>query len=160
MTIDRSISLAIARKELSDCIPYAGRYNWEISPINEKEMSFNVRMRSPLDNELYIVKIAFDDYRQKPLLIEFLDPDTGKIGSPRSYPRSTRDSFFHSMPCIFHPCSRKAYYVFSGINRYLTPHYWEKDPEIGPLKTIKGVLLAISSRISDAEHYGGRMSDP
>ncbi len=160
MTVDRTVSLSIARKELSDCIPYSYRYNWEISPIDEREMSFNVRMRSPVDNELYIVKIGFDDYRQKPLLIEFIDPDSGSVGSARSYPLSSKDDFFHTMPCVFHPCSRKAYYTFSGLNRYLTPHDWEKYPEVGPLRTIKGVLMAISSRISDPEHYRGRMSGP
>lgn len=160
MTVDKALSLSIASKELEDCIPYACRYNWEISIIDRKNMTFDVRMTSPLDDEIYIIRMAFDDYRQKPLLIDFIDPNDGSVGSVRSYPYCTNDFFFHSTPCIFHPCSRKAYYTYSGLKRYLTPHDWEKNPEAGKLTNIGGILMEINSRISDSKHYRGRMSGP
>jgi len=160
MTVDRSISIDIVNRELAECILDAARYNWDISPIDDDQMSFQVRMVSPIDKEPYVIQFEFRDYREKPLLIEFIDPKTNLPGTKQAYPRSRSNGFFHSMPCICHPCSRKAYAQFSGPHQDWTLTGWETNPKVGTLTTIRAILRAINARITDPELYGGRMLGP
>jgi hypothetical protein len=157
LAVDPQTSLNIVRKELEDCSKDAVRNRWEISPINEQSQVFTVKMRSPVDSEEYIVEIKFDNYKALPLRIEFIDPHTGEKGTRNAYPSSKgkSGSFFHTLPMICHPCSRKAYAPGPHAEWVLTG--WQKNPQVGSLTNIRAILLAIYSRISNVDEYGGRM---
>lgn len=158
MSVDRRISIATVKSELDKCQEYCKRYSWDISEINETDLKFTVLMVSPIDEELFIIEILFDNYPQMPPLIEFLDPQTGARGVKNAYPKN-RDSFFHSMPCICNPCSRKSYKAFS----HSAPHGdwqfngWKTNPKVGNLKSLNWILATIYTRISNKQHYEGRM---
>ena len=120
-------------------------------------MTFAVKMISSVDGEIFIIDAKFDDYVEMPLLIEFVDPLNGQLGTKNAYPLGN-DSFFNTAALICNPCSRKAYKQFNG------PHGdwgeligWQKNPQTGALKNIRGILQAISDRINDETQYKGRM---
>jgi hypothetical protein len=157
MVVDSRISLNIVRKELEDCQEDAIRNHWEISPIDEPNQLFKVKMISPIDKQEYIIEVKFDNYKEWPLHIEFIDPITGERGTKNAYPsgKGKTGMFFHSFPCICHPCSRKAY--TPGPHTNWTLIGWQQNPQVGSLTNIKSILLAIYSRISNEEEYNGRM---
>lgn len=161
MTVDPSISLAIVKKELEDCREDSSVYGWEISEPDESTQTFTVKMRSPLDKEEYLIEIKFDNYKEYPLLIEFINPKTGERGVKSAYP-ANNDSFFHTFPCICHPCSRKAYQQFVAGAPHPIGDWqfagWQSNPQTGSLKNIRAILRAINSRISNPELYKGRQS--
>jgi hypothetical protein len=159
LTVEPAISLTVVKKELEDCRQDASIYGWEISEINESTQTFSVKMRSPLDKEEYLIELKFDNYKEYPLLIEFINTKTGERGVRSAYPANT-DSFFHTFPCICHPCSRKAYQQFVAG----APHSdwqlagWQSNPQTLTLKSIRAILRAMNSRISNPEYYKGRQS--
>lgn len=153
MAVDRAISLANVKRELADCESDAKRFGWEISPVNEENQTFQVKMVSSVDRETYLFECRFDNYREYPLHIEFLDPLNNQPGTKNAYP-ACKDSFFHGKPAICNPCSRKAY---GNIHGEWTMSNWEKEPKIGALKNIWAILRAISDRINDPTLYKGRM---
>lgn len=158
MSVDRRISIATIKSELEKCHEYSEKYDWVISEINEGTLSFTVLMVSPIDKERYTLEIQFDNYPQTPPLIEFINTE-GVRGAKNAYPKSD-DSFFHSMPCICNPCSRKSYKEYSQN----APHGewqldgWRSNPKAGNLTTINRILATISHRINAKKHYKGRMS--
>lgn len=167
MSVARSISLARVKSELENCAVYAANCGWLISEIDEPNQLFTVSMSSPLtlrkENdqpvyETFILEIRFDDFPELPLLMEFIDPKTNERGTKNAYPKSN-NSFFHPMPCICNPCSRKSYKSFTSN----APHGdwklsgWQTNEKVGTLKTVDAILKAIYSRISDPETYAGRM---
>jgi hypothetical protein len=158
LTVDPAVSLAVVKKELEECREDSSAYGWEIAEPKEAEQIVIVRMQSPLDKEQYVIELKFDNYKEYPLLIEFLEPRTGERGVKKAYPSNT-DGFFHAFPCICHPCSRKAYsqYVAGAPHPDWTLAGWQANPGLGSLKNIRAILRAISSRISNPEFYRGRM---
>lgn len=156
--MDPAISLSIIKTELKNCQDDASKYGWLITEVDELRQSFTVSMKSPVDNEQYIVRFQFDNYREYPLFIEFIDPGSNSFGVKHAYPQNT-DSFFHALPCICHPCSRKAYKQYSNV----APHNdwtlvgWQSNPQTGSLQNVQSILRAIYHRISDPELYKGRM---
>lgn len=164
MSVDPQISLAIIKQEIEACQEDAIRYGWEFSPIAEKMQYFTVKIKSPVDNEIYILEVKFDDYRQIPLYLEFIDPNTGEKGVKKAYPASSKihGAFFvcsSNKPCICTPASRKAYKDYLGPHQDWTNIYgWEKHPDLGNLINLHAILLAIYSRISNVEVYSGRMA--
>ncbi|OMP31905.1 hypothetical protein [Mangrovimonas sp. DI 80] len=162
MSVAKSISLRKVNRELDACRDYAKKCGWLISDIDEPNQSFTVKMKSPIDNELFILKVVFEDYPEYPLILEFLDPDTGEEGTRKAYPNG-RDSFFHKRnpPFICNPCSRKAYRTYSpkqGPHGDWSMTNWRDNPKTGSLTTICEILKVIYSRISNERYYnGGRM---
>ncbi|MBI4744221.1 MAG: hypothetical protein HY776_05325 [Actinobacteria bacterium] len=159
MSVDPGISLTIIKSEIKDCEKDCIRYGWTISEIDDENQSFSVRMRSPIDKQEFIIEINFKNYREEPLLIEFIDLVTGERGTKKAYPRENGKlgNFFHNYPCICHPCSRKAYGGFSNVHKDWQLSGWQQNPKIDSLKTLRPILRAIYSRISDPENYQGRM---
>lgn len=157
MAVDSRISLNIVRKELEDCQEDVLRNHWEISPIDEQNQLFTVKMKSPIDSQEYIIEVKFDNYKEWPLFIEFINTITGERGTKNAYPSSKGKTgmFFHVFPCICHPCSRKAY--SPGMHADWTLTGWQQNTQVGSLTNIKSILSAIYSRISNEEEYNGRM---
>lgn len=159
MSVDPRISIGIVRKELQKCQPDIERFNWEVSELDAKNQQFVTKMRSPIDDEQYIIEIKFDDYKELPLFIEFVDPVSGERGNKNAYPTGggKQGNLFHNHPCICHPCSRKAYKEFSGPHADWSLIGWENNPNAGTLTNIGAILRAIYSRISNRDIYKGRM---
>lgn len=160
MAVDPKTSLKIVTSELEECIPFAEMYRWDISEIDEQNQTVTVEMKSPVDQEEYLIELKFNDYKTLPLFIEFIEPDTGKRGTKRAYPKSIGSAgrFFHGKPCICHPCSRKAYKEYGGPHDNWKIKSWITYDQWGSLKTICSILLAIWGRISNPDLYGGRMN--
>jgi len=161
MSVDPAISLKLVQKELEQCKKNAERFGWTITEINEIEQTFTIAMASPIDKEVYIMEVKFDNYKEWPPLIEFIHPITKERGTKNAYPMSSGiyGSFFHNRPCICHPCSRKAYGGYTGLhNDWGDPGSWLQNPKIGSLTNIYAILQTIYIRISNPEAYGGRMS--
>lgn len=159
MTVDPKTSLRIILKELDDCQREIEEYGWDVSKIDEKSQSFTVRMKSPIDEEEYILEVGFENYKEWPLYLEFIDPETGEKGTKNAYPGSGRmyGGFFHGNPCICNPCSRKAYKGYMGLHTEWTLAGWQQNEKIGGLTNLMAILTAIYTRISRQDIYGGRM---
>ena len=117
MAVDRVNSINAVRIELKSCEENALHFGWDIFAIREEELSFGVKMFSPLDGEIYLIEIQFDNYKEWPLCIEFIDPLNGAIDTKNAYPAGKIDNFFlvhNGMPLICHPSSRKAYSSLKG----------------------------------------------
>lgn len=159
MTVDVRTSLTIVREELANCQQDRLRYGWDVSEIDEANQTFTVRMKSPVDDQLYIIEIKFDNYKEWPLYIDFIDPATGEKGTKKAYPTNSKfDGFFHGMPCICHPASRKAYKDYNGPHNDWNITGWQQNSGVGTLTDIRAILRAIYSRISDPDKYAGRMN--
>jgi len=156
MAVDRAVSRSIIEFELDKCREYADKYGWEISPLDENALSFNVKLTSPIDKESFIVSFRCDNYRELPPYIDFIDPNSGQSGLKKSYPLSS-DGFCHQNALICHPCSRKAYRDLNGPHGDWRLVDWERNPKTGALKSIPAILLAIYERISQPGVYRGRM---
>jgi hypothetical protein len=167
MSVAKSISLARVRREMENCAEYAKNCGWVISEIDESNQVFSVKMTSPINlkppqeptvYEEFILEVRFDDYPEIPLLLEFIDPNTGERGSKNAYPKGM-DSFFHPMPCICNPCSRKSYKSFSSDAPHgdWTLSGWQTNVQVRTLKTVDSILRTIYSRISNPSTYAGRM---
>lgn len=167
MSVAKSISLARVRRELENCSDYARNCGWLISEIDESNQLFTVKMTSPINlkvhpepavYEEFILEVRFDDYPEIPLLLEFIDPKTNERGSKSAYPKGN-DSFFHSMPCICNPCSRKSYKSFNNDAPHgdWTLSGWQTNQKVGTLKSVDSILRTIYLRISKLDVYGGRM---
>lgn len=151
-------SIVTIEAEIDECKPDCRRYGWEISEINSTDLTFTVRMTSPLDKEVFLIKIEFKNYPEWPLLIEFIDPDTKEVGTKRAYPLSKKyGNFFHTFPCICHPASRKAYSGYTNVHPDWTLSSWKQNAQVGSLVNLKAILEAIYFRINNDEVYAGRM---
>ncbi len=158
--VDPAISLSIVRSELTQCHEDAVRYGWVISEIDEGNQLFTATMEAPIDGERYILEVRFDNYKEWPLYLEFIDPVTKQRGTKNAYPlnEGSNSSFFHSQPCICSPCSRKAYAGFSNVHGDWTNlQGWQYHEKTGELKDIGAILRAIYFRISTKDYYRGRM---
>jgi hypothetical protein len=159
MAVDKAVSLNIVKNELNKCEKDALRFGWDVFEIQETTLSFSVKMVSPIDSEPYLIEIQFDNYKELPLLIDFVDPANGKNGTKNAYPAG-RDSFFNfhgGEGLICNPCSRKAYSNHKGPHGDWNLVDWENNAKTGALKNIHAVLTAICERISQPELYNGRM---
>lgn len=156
MPVDPRISLAIVQRELEACKEDSILYHWEISPIDEANQQFTVKMKSPIDKQEYVIEIKFDNYKETPLNIEFIEPTTGQRGTKNAYPssRGRTGSFFHPNAIVCHPASRKAY---GTLHNDWNLAGWQSNEKTGSLTTIAAILDAIYYRISNEEEYGGRM---
>ena len=110
-------------------------------------------MKSPIDNQEYILEIKFDNYKEWPLHIEFIDPITNERGTKNAYPTG---AIFHDHPCICNPCSRKAYQGYSDIHKEWNIVGWQIEPQVNTLTNIQAILRAISSSIRNQDEYKGR----
>lgn len=156
MSVQRQISTQIIQAEIEECLEDCKEYGWDISPIDTEAMTFRVKLKA-IDGELFELQVKYDNYKEIPLLIDFVDPHTGQLGTKKSYPL-TKKGFFHTKgPTICHPASRKAYRGFQGLHNEWELIGWQKNPNIGTLTNLRAILEAIHFRINDPEIYVKRM---
>jgi hypothetical protein len=153
LIVDPAISLAIVEEELARCVSLQTTFGWAIERYPQ-ELKVVVGLRSAVDGEPYLLQTICDNYKAWPPFLEFLEPGTQMAGTPRAYPRGGR-GYFHSMPCICAPFSRKAYTQYGG------PH---GDWQIGnwmalrPDVTMLGdIFLLIQLLLNNPTAYQGRM---
>ena len=157
MNVDE-ISADTIQAEIEACQPNCVRYGWEISEINLVSLEFTVQMNSPVDKEIFLIKINFKNYPEWPLFLEFIEPDTKLVGTKRAYPKSKKfGDFFHSHPCICHPASRKAYIDYSNLHTEWSLTSWKQNPQVGTLLNLNAILEAIYYRMNNVEIYDGRI---
>lgn len=114
-------------------------------------------MKSRIDDQEYILSVKFDNYKEWPPYLEFIDPITGMEGTKNAYPLGD-DSFFHSHPCICHPYSRKAYSNYSNVHKDdWSLIGWQQNPKVTTLTNLESMLKAIYARINNELFYKGRM---
>ncbi len=110
-----------------------------------------------LDGEKFILVGTFDDYRLKPPLLDFVEPDTGLVGTARASPkRAGADSFFYGPGIICAPFSRKAY---AQVHRDWPMNEWSKSVAHGTswsqYSTISSMLALVSAKLRSPDSYGG-----
>ena len=157
MTVPPTTSLLIAQHEINDAKNNPVLKLVTFSEFNKEDLALTVEMQSKIDQERYILKIEFDNYKEWPLLLEFIDPSTGREGTKPAYPKCN-DSFFHSHPCICNPCSRKSYSSYSGIHNNWNLVGWKQNPQVSSLTNLQSILQAIYFRINTKGRYKGRMA--
>jgi hypothetical protein len=161
MAVDPDISGARMREELSAARSLARSFRWGLIP-NFAELTLLAAMYA-YNDDLYIVTMRFDNYREIPPWIDFIDPETGIVGSVHAYPR-THDSFSHDGgPCLCAPVNRKAYQSPTTPN---APHgdwamaNWATSTANGVnwanYSTIGDILNLIQRRLLTPETYLGR----
>lgn len=157
MSVDKSISLAVITKQIEDCKGFVDKYQWAFSEIDEEQQKFFVSMPD-FNGSIYNLEIIFNDFPEIPLLIDFIDPETGEKGTKKLYPLGKGDSFFHQhLPCICNPASRKSYKDCDpgAPHGDWTMIGWQHNGQVGDLKTLDKILLAIFFRINNPEKYEG-----
>jgi hypothetical protein len=146
MTVDQEVLEAKA---------YGEPLGWQFSEIEIDNQVFAVRLHSSIDGEDYVVEFEYDNYPEKPYLIEFFDPTMELKGHPSCYPRGKTDSFFHPRGVICHPCNRKAYSGYGNLHGEWNVAGWQQIA--GGLTNLKNILDAIYTRITEETLYDGRM---
>jgi hypothetical protein len=109
------------------------------------------------NGDKYILRGSFDDYRLKPPLLEFEDPQTGAVGTGRGFPKQKQgDSFFHSPGIICAPFNRKAY---GNVHTDWVMTDWAANKsgnvDWSHYNTIATMLVLIHSKLSNPNYYGG-----
>lgn len=146
------LSRVYVEEELAALIPLKATFGWELRS-DFAALKVRTTLKSARDNQIYVLDLAFDNYKEWPPYLEFVEWDTGKIGTRRAYPKGGR-GYFHTHPCICAPFSRKAY------NRYGGPHGdWDINNWISLTPTVNtlGDILLLVQRLLNDSTYQGRM---
>ncbi len=161
MAVPIEISREHLRVEVDAVQALAPTFGWKIEPDLE-HLVVTVQMKAHNDDD-YVLMGKFDDYKEKPPLLDFRDPNTGEVGTRHAYPKC-KDSLFHATGlCIFAPFSRKAYkdhkpnashcdWKFEGwMTSRATNIDWIN------YNTFPAMLGLIQIRLSRPDLYEGRM---
>jgi hypothetical protein len=161
VSVDPRITRAILEEELAAVRNIGGTYGWEVTPALDN-LQVLIRMHAYNDDE-YLVEITADDYKELPPIFEFIEPDTGKRGTPRAYPKG-KDTFFNTTGvCICAPFCRKAYKQFITTGPHADWKYgdWTRSKaqnfDWSNVTTLADMLGMIQRRIIQPELYEGRM---
>jgi hypothetical protein len=153
--MNKAVSLATVRKEIEETMEFGAAYGWQINTASLEKEVFTVLLQSPVDHEKYLLEFGFDEYPEKPYLINFIHPLSGAVNSCGCLPRGS-DSFFHSNGyTICHPCSRRAYAGYTNLHADWPMAGWQKIA--GGMINLKFILMGIFERISDKTIYHGRL---
>lgn len=158
MTLPPLFSTEIVKEELKTCDDLIQENKIIITDFDEESQKFKVTMKSTIDNEEYILQVDYENYNEWPLYLDFIDPETSKIGVLTAYPKCN-DSFFNETgPCICNPCNRKAYKDYTGLHKDDWKLIgWKQNSKISTLTNLRAILFAIYSRINNKQIYEGKM---
>jgi hypothetical protein len=153
LIVDPAIASAIVEEELARCVPLQATFGWTME-WDPQALRVEVGLRSAVDGEPYLLRAVCDNYKAWPPFLEFLEPDTRRAGTPRAYPRGGR-GYFHSMPCVCAPFSRKAYTQCGGPHGdWQISNWMALRPEVTMLGEI---FLLIQLLLNDPTAYQERM---
>jgi hypothetical protein len=152
--MNKIVTLATVQQEYDEAKAYGENLGWKFSEIDNELQVFTVLLVSPVDQEEYLLEILFDDYPEKPLLLDFIFIPTKEKGKPVCYPKGI-DSFFQPTGSICHPCSRKAYVGYANLHADWNMAGWQSIA--GGMTSIRFIIDGIFTRISNKSTYDGRM---
>jgi hypothetical protein len=160
MAVDPNLTREILKEELARVREYGKTFKWGVIP-DLPNLKVLVTMYAHTD-DLFIVEITADDYKEKPPFFEFVDPETGERGTRHAYPQG-HDSFFHdSGPCICAPFNRKAYknVVATGPHQDWPLGDWMQSKannfDWSRVTTLADMLSLIQNRLGRPDLYKGR----
>src|SRR5688572_24471950 len=106
--MNKEISETHVRSEVEKAMPFIKENKIGIVPLYQDLIVYLTMYAK--DNELYLLKFDFSNYREQPPLIQFIDPSNGVLNNRNAYPQTKEDSFFHDNgPTICAPFNRGAY---------------------------------------------------
>jgi len=149
-----AVSRAYLAQEVEACLDLARSHGWQVCPDLDA-LKVTIGMRSARDGERFVLDFGCDDYKAKPPLIEFVYPGTDERGSQRAYPKGG-NGYFHGLPCICAPFSRKAYAALGGPHGDWAMGNWMKKS--GGFPTIPAMAQLVQALIDSQEWYQGRMA--
>jgi len=145
------VSQATVELEYQEASEYGASYGWEFSPLDAEKQLFTVQLVSSVDQERYWFEFRYDDYPEKPYLIEPFYPPTGERGTLVCFPKGP-DTFFHPSGFICHPCSRRAY---ANHGEWAMSN-WRLLA--GGMNKLRYILDTFYHRINNQPYYHGRMA--
>lgn len=155
--MNAEVVLATVEDQVSAAREYGKVYGWVISPIDEKGQSFTVLFQSPVDQEEYLLEVVFDDYPQKPLLLDFLHHESNDRGLRKCWPKGN-DSFFNEGSLVIcHPANRRAYSGYKALHTDWKMDGWQTIA--GGMIDICSILDGIYSRLCNKTTYDGRFKE-
>ncbi len=163
MALDIQISKEYVLHELEEAKEILLSFGWGIT--HPEDGVFIAKITSPVDSEKYILEGRYDNYKEYPILFDFIDPETNEKGTQHAYPCDRIRTIFHKHgPSICLEASRKAYKQLGG------PHQdWEdftqwvelaRKSERGDLTHLGNLLAKIACHLRNPEIYNGRMDNP
>lgn len=162
MALPAEISREHLLEELYLARQISGMMGWEIES-DPDHLIVTVRMKA-YNDDLFILTGKFDDYKEIPPALDFIDPKNGEIGTAHAYPKSKVSSLFHSGgPCICAPFSRKAYKVFSKTGPHEDWKYSDwmnstvQQVDWSNYNTLPKMVGLIHTHINRPDLYAGRM---
>jgi hypothetical protein len=151
--VTADVSIAHVTEELSRVEPWVQLHGWKLD-WNPSTLHLAFKMRSKVDDEIYIADFSLDAYRALPPFIEFCHPTTGERGTRRCYPAGGR-GYFHNHPVICAPWNRKAYAAHGGPHGDWVMASWATQrPHHSQLGDI---LVLLQELVDDRNGYAGRM---
>jgi hypothetical protein len=152
--VAKEVTRAHVEAEISQLEPWVKLHAWELR-WDASALQLTVAMRSKIDGECYVLEMALDDYRALPPYIELIDSATGERGTRRCYPGGGR-GYFHTMPVICAPWSRKAYSAHGGPHSDWAMASWAtyrpNHAQLGDM------LVLLQELLDDRSSYSGRMA--
>lgn len=159
MAVLVEMSRDIVSHELDVAKDLIGSFGWTIEP--PKDGVFIAKLVNPNDSQVYILECQYDNYKEWPILYDFVDPDSGEKGTRHAYPVDKRDSIFHTQgPCICLEASRKAYGTLGGPHSEWAYENWIdlcNKSKKGCLTEVGGMLAKIAHHLIVPDIYNGRM---
>lgn len=150
MSVAPEITRAILKEEIEAMKPLAASFEWTVTSDFET-LVVTVKMRSRVDNEVYIVEARCDDYKELPPFFEFIHPETGERGIQRGYPNG--GSYFHSHPCICVEWNRKTYINGPHQRDWQLANWQSKRPS---MTALGDMFHLIQTEINKKGQYVGR----
>lgn len=149
-----SLALAEIEAELPALLARADRAGWQIT-FHPDTLSVDVKIVQNSSGEVFVLRGTFDGYRLLPPMWDFVDPDTGEVGTRSAYPRPVpaQENPNNAAPVVIAsgskgqviclPCNRLAYQA----SDHRAPHNWElvKWADTGPKYT---TIVEMVSRIN------------
>jgi hypothetical protein len=149
MSVAPEVTREILKEELETMASLASTYGWEVT-LNLEALTVQVKLKSVIDSELYVLEAQCNDYKELPPLFEFIHPETGERGIRSAYPNG--GSFFHEHPCICVEWNRKA--TLNGPHPEWKLADWQRKR---PTMTYLGdMFLLVQQEINRRSQYTGR----
>lgn len=153
MSVPSAVSLAHVEAELTEAESFIEALGLTLDTSNlcQEDLRFRLSGESWADSEVYIAEFQCDDYREKPPLVEFVDPESGELGTRHAYPNC-----FHNRPCICARYNRKTYSGHTGLHADWKYGDWTGD---GSTDRLGGMISHMWGYIHGHQgNYSGRQA--
>jgi hypothetical protein len=158
--VQETVSRRLFERQLDIVRELAETNGWEVV-ADPEVLVFEVRMRSPIDDEEYVAQFECRGFDEKPPYVEMVHPETGEVGVHNAYfdDRGKGSSIIafgdgKKDPVLCHQYNRR---IYEDGN---TPHNdwpmadWQSNA--GNLTTLGDIATDLYRRICDPKRYQGR----